>query len=347
MRSLSVIRSEPSESHRRTSGSPKYHVGPSQAVVGSRGTRPHFRTTRIARGARAAIAEDGGYALCNAGLIDLGGLTVVFDSMLTPMAGSLLAREARRCTGRGADFVVNSHWHGDHIRGNASLRPARVVSTEKTRDLISSLGPEQWADDRKSMGAALRELNSPSTEVPANERALYRGWFEGTLAVPLPFSPVPPSLTFETELRIHGTQRELRIMTFGGGHSPSDAFAYLPEERVVFLGDLLSVGLHPSAGDGIPWRWAQILRKIRRLGVDVAVPGHGPVGSDREIRQIESYLQHLDRRAGAAHRAGRSVEELSREPVPESFRRWKFSAFYGENLARAFRFARPQGSVVP
>lgn len=327
-------------------GLPKYRGRPSRAVARSRALRPHFRTSRIARGAWAAIAEDGGYSLCNAGIIDLGGLTVVFDSMLTPMAGSHLAREARRRTGRGADLVVNSHWHGDHIRGNASLRPALVVSTEKTRDLIATLGPKQWADDRKTMGAALRDLDSASTDVPANERALYRGWFEGTLAVPLPFSPVPPSLTFETELRIHGTQRELRILTFGGGHSPSDVFAYLPEERVVFLGDLLSVGLHPSAGDGVPWRWAQILRRIRAFGVEVAVPGHGPVGSDREIRQIEGYLHHLDRRAGAARRAGRSLAELRREPMPESFRAWKFSAFYGENLARAYRFERPKGSPV-
>ncbi|MCI4325595.1 MAG: MBL fold metallo-hydrolase [Thermoplasmata archaeon] len=299
----------------------------------------HFRVHRIGPGVWSAIAEDGGYALCNAAIIDLGGRTVVFDSMLTPMAGAELALAARHCTGRAADFVVNSHWHGDHIRGNASFAPASVISTERTRRLIDTRGRRQWAGDRRTMGAALRGVDAPDSEIPPAERALYRGWFEGTLAVPAGFEPRSPDITFSRELSIHGSRRTLRLISYGGGHSPSDVFAYLPEEGVVFLGDLLSVGLHPSAGDGVPADWADMLRRIRGLGVDVALPGHGPVGGPDDLRRLESYLRSLDRAARSAVRASRSVAELRSSRIPAAFRDWKFSAFYAENLVRSYRLA--------
>lgn len=299
-----------------------------------------FSVHRVAPGAWAAIARDGGYGLCNAGILDLGGLTVVFDSMLTPMAGAALAKAAERLTGRRPDVVVNSHWHGDHVRGNGSFLPALIVATSKTRRLLATRGRRQWSDDRRTMARALRKLDAPSSDVPPYERAQYRGWFAGTLAVPLPFSLVLPTLTFEREVRFRGSKRELRVVTFGGGHSPSDVFAYLPDERVAILGDLLSVGVHPSAGDGVPRAWAQILSKVRKLGIAAAVPGHGPVGGSKEIAQLERYLRHLDRTAHANVRAGRSLGEHLRSPVPAPFRSWRFSAFYRENLARSFQLAR-------
>jgi cyclase len=295
----------------------------------------------VTAGVWAAIARDGGFALCNAGIIDLGGTTVVFDSMLTPMAGEALRRAARRCTGRSPDVVVNSHWHGDHIRGNSAFAPAVVVSTTRTRELIRTAGEEQWRSDRRTMPAELRALDGPSSTVPRAERALYRGWFDGTLRVPTPFHPTPPNATFEREVTISGSRRELRLLTYGGGHSPSDVFGYLPEEKVVFLGDLVSVGLHPSTGDGIPSRWVAILRRIRRLGIGRVVPGHGPVGSVQDIRRIETYLQTLERLARSAKRRGESLRTLRRTEIPREYEGWRFSSFFAENLARSYELAPP------
>jgi cyclase len=301
------------------------------------GARRHFRVEKLAPGVWAAIAEDGGYALCNAGIVDLGDRTVVFDSMLTPTAGAALAAEARRRTGRSANVVVNSHYHGDHTRGNVSFLPASIVSTDRTRELIESRGGLHWKWDRRAMGPALRSLDAPDSRVPLQERALYRGWFEGTLAVKLPFRLFPPDVTFDQSLTLHGSRRDLHLITYGGGHSPSDVFAYLPEERILFLGDLVTVGMHPSAGDGVPMRWADILRRMRSLEVSAAVPGHGRVGGGAEVRRIESYLRELGRTARSARRAGRSARELRQSPMPTKYRTWKFSEFYAQNLVRAFR----------
>jgi cyclase len=305
-------------------------------------TRQHFRIERVATGIWAAIARDGGYGLCNAGIVDLGGTTVVYDSMLTPMAGEELRRSARRLTGRDPAVVINSHWHGDHIRGNGAFAPAAIVSTARTRELIRTAGVQQWTSDRRSMPAALASLDAAESDVPRTERALYRGWFEGTLRVPIPFRPAPPNVTFERELSLAGTRRELRVLTYGGGHSPSDVFAFAPEERVAFLGDLVSVGLHPSVGDGAPSPWRRILRRIRRLGIGRAIPGHGPVGGAPQIQQIEHYLADLDRLAGRAFQRGDSRKVLRDVPIPPLYREWRFSAFFAGNLIRAYDLAQAQ-----
>jgi cyclase len=308
-------------------------------MPGNRTGPPHFQVSRFAPGVWAATARDGGYGLCNAGIVDLGGTTVVFDSMLTPMAGTALRLAARKCTGRAPDIVVNSHWHGDHIRGNSGLAPAVVVSTSKTRDVIRTAGLDQWTSDLREMPPALAELDAPTSSSPPGERSLFRGWFEGTLRVPRPFRPTPPNLTFERQLTVTGTRRELRIMTFGGGHSPSDVFAVVPESGIVFLGDLVSIGLHPATGDGVPARWRSILRRIVGREVTVALPGHGPVGTVADIRRMERYLLDLDRLARRAVRRGTPPAELLRAEIPSDYRSWRFSAFFGENLLHSYRLA--------
>jgi cyclase len=306
-------------------------------MTSGRPIRLPFSVKRLAPGAWAAIARDGGDALCNAGIFDLGHMTVVFDTMLTPMAGAKLATAARRLTGRSPDVVVNSHWHGDHIRGNAAFQPAPIASTQRTRELILTRGRDQWRSDLREMPKELQALDDPGSELSAADRTVFRGWFEGTLAVPRPFLPLAPNLTFDSALTIFGDRRELRLLSFGGGHSPSDVFAFEPEGRVACFGDLLSIGYHPSAGDGAPQAWAAMLGRIRRLRIETAVPGHGAVGGESDIVRIERYLGGLVRRARSARRSGRSLAELRRLPPPEEFHGWRFPAFYPDNLERAYQ----------
>jgi cyclase len=306
----------------------------------------HFRIEPVDRGAWAAIARDGGYALCNAGIYDLGGRTVVFDSMLTPTAGEYLAKAAQRLTGRWPDLVVNSHWHGDHVRGNSAFGATPAASTLRTRHLLQTRGRAQWRSDLREMPGALRELEAPTSTIPRRERAMFRGWFRGTLAVARPFALRPPEVTFHRSLTVVGRRRSLRLISYGSGHSPSDVFAVEPESGVVSFGDLLSVGLHPSVTDGDPGRWRRMLGRIRRLGVKRAIPGHGPLGSTREVVQLERYLLSLERRGREIVRRSIPLPEWASErPLPE-FRDWRFAPFYVDNLRRAVALA-PPGRAQP
>jgi len=295
---------------------------------------PHFRVEPIARGVHAAIATEGGYGLCNSGIVDLGGLTVVFDTMLTPFAGADLRRAAERLTGRRPDFIVNSHWHGDHIRGNSAFAPVQVVSSRATRAVLARRGPKQLADDRRTFPKELARVNDPNSAVPARDRPMYRGWFEGVLATPRSFRLLLPDVTFEDRLTIEGSRRSIDLITYGGGHSPSDVFARLPEDRIVFLGDLVNVGMHPSVSDGYPDRWVEILRRIRALRPEQVVPGHGGVGGVAEIRAVESYFRDLRALVLGARRMGGARAGLAALEIPRRYSDWKFAEFFPHNLRR-------------
>ena len=291
----------------------------------------HFRVEKLSDGVYAAIATPRGFGLCNAGIVDLGGVTLVFDAMLTPQAGESLGREAERLTGRPVGLLVNSHYHGDHVRGSAAVGAVHVVSTARVRDLVAERGPVHLRSDRDEAGRDLARLRSGDWKVGPVERTVYEGWFEGILATPPDLAFRPPDVTFEREMVVHGPRRTARILTFGGGHSPSDVLVYLPDERIVFLGDLLSVGFHPSMADGQPEEWVRILGEVRGLGVERAVPGHGRVGDDAAIREMERYLATVLGAAREARAQGRQRDELVASLPPAPFDAWTFSPFYGEN----------------
>jgi cyclase len=304
---------------------------------------PHFTIETLAPGVFAAIATPTGHGLCNAGIVDLGGQTVVFDSMLTPMAGLDLARAAERLTGRRPDWVVNSHWHGDHIWGNSEFVGAHVVSTHKTREVVLRKSRAQFAECRREFPKELRALERPGSPVPPAEWPRLRGWFEGVVETPASHRIVPPDVTFAHELVLEGSRRSLRLISYGGAHSPSDAIAFLPEERILFTGDLIMVGLHPSVSDGWSDRWITMLRRIDRLGPDRLLPGHGPLGSRKDLLVEIEYLRMLERLVAAGIRLGRSRAEICASPIPARFADWKFTIMFPDNLGRVYRFAKPKG----
>jgi cyclase len=308
----------------------------------------HFRLETLADGLFVAIANPGRFALCNAGIVDLGGTTLVFDAMLTPQAGEALGRAAERLTGRPVGLLVNSHYHGDHVRGNSAVGAAHILSTRRVRELIVERGPAHLRADRDEAPRDLARLRAGELGSGPFERNVYEGWFEGILATPADLAFAPPDLTLESELVVHGSRRSARVISFGGGHSPSDVLVYLPEERLVFLGDLLSVGFHPSMSDGDPVEFARILGETRKLGIDRAVPGHGPVTGDSGVVEMARYVQgHLDR-ARASLKEGIGRDEHARVPAAPPFDRWAFSAFYEENARFVYdRLASVETTAPP
>jgi cyclase len=294
----------------------------------------------MSAGIYAAIAEPTGSAMCNSTIVDLGGQTLVFDSMLTPMAGTDLARAAERVTGRRPAWVVNSHWHGDHIWGNASFPEGHVVSTRKVREVVLRRSREQFKNNRRQFPAELFAVDSPDSLIPLEERPVLRGWFRGVLRTPLPFRIVPPEVTFRDELVLEGSRRSVHLLSYGGGHSPSDVIGWLPEERILLAGDLLMVGLHPSIGNGWPDRWVTILRKIEQLRPEIIVPGHGALGTFATVRKNREYLADLEHAARQAVHRGITLTQFLRTPIPRRYRPWRFAFMYPENLARAYHLAK-------
>jgi len=82
----------------------------------------HFKLEQIGKYIYAAIAKEGGGAVANAGFVDLGDKVIVFDTFNTQQASEDLRLIAEKITNQSVTLVVNSHWHGDHIRGNQTFK---------------------------------------------------------------------------------------------------------------------------------------------------------------------------------------------------------------------------------
>ncbi len=108
----------------------------------------HFSIVELADGVYAALHNGRGAAFSNAGVIDLGGKTVVFDTTKSPAAGTELARQALELTGNPASIVIISHHHDDHWMGNQAFSAkTRIYSTQPALDAM--LPEAEELKDRK------------------------------------------------------------------------------------------------------------------------------------------------------------------------------------------------------
>jgi glyoxylase-like metal-dependent hydrolase (beta-lactamase superfamily II) len=301
----------------------------------------HFTLHELSLGTYAAVASDGGWAICNSGIVDLGDLTVVFDTFVNQDAAAELRQAAVRLTGQPPSVVVNSHWHSDHVKGNQAFKGSMIVSTGKTREMMAKM-KDRWMDKEKMT----KEIESdPSFEaLPIDpDRVRKQGYREGHLAGLPTLDYTLPEVTFGDRLVLHGRRRSAELLTYGGGHTVSDAFLYLPEQGVVFLGDLLFVDSHPYLGDGDPENLLRILDRLEQLDAISLVPGHGPVGTPKDLEPLRDYVHSLERSVEAIRAAGGTLSHTLQVPIPSRFRGWKWRGFYAENLDFLFQRAEKRG----
>lgn len=303
-------------------------------------TSRHFQLEQLAEGVYAAVLPDimaNISANSNAGIVDLGDTTLVFDTFMTPVAAADLCTAAEQLTGRPPSYVINSHYHYDHVRGNQVFpAQAAIISTTKTRELISTKGADHIRQDRSTSTLELQKIEEQMVaEGDPRQRDLLcitaaEGW---AIQESLPILELRlPNWTFDSQLVLHGSHRTIQVITLGGGHTESDAFLVLPAERIAFLGDLLFVGHHPYLGHGDPHALNQTLAAIEQLDVETVVPGHGPVGTTADSRLLRQYLSTLEELTLPVIRAGGSAEEAAAQEVPPPFASWQFGFFLRMNL---------------
>jgi len=184
----------------------------------------HFGLVRLADGVYAAVHADGGWVVCNVGLVDLGERTLVYDTGLTPQGALDLRATAVALTARVPHYVVNSHYHNDHIRGNQVFDDGLLVSTARTRELMASRGPVSVEEDRKQATEGIAEMEALArSEDPAKRReaALFLPYWQAILASLPGLELRLPLLTFGDSVALHGSKRSARLVAVAG-HSESD-----------------------------------------------------------------------------------------------------------------------------
>jgi glyoxylase-like metal-dependent hydrolase (beta-lactamase superfamily II) len=280
----------------------------------------------LADGVWAAVMKTNGRSLAasNAGIVDLGDQTLVFDTANTPAAARDLLAAAQAFTGREPTFAINSHWHGDHMRGNQVFAATtHIVSTTKTADLITTLGQSQLQFQRDNLPRLYAEeeakLAATPDEAEKAQIAQAIAFYYPTLAALPELELRVPNLTFERKLTFTGSQRTAELISDGGGHSSSDAYLYLPDCDVVFIADLMFVGFHAFISNGDPDENVRLLDDVLRLQPTAVVPGHGTVGTAADLRFMQHYLRTLQQIVGDIKAKGGTVATAVAYPIPDEF----------------------------
>jgi glyoxylase-like metal-dependent hydrolase (beta-lactamase superfamily II) len=298
----------------------------------------HFTVERLADGVFAVIAKPGGGAVSNAGVVDLGGATLIFDTLMSHKATSALIIAAESLTSSPITYVVNSHYHKDHTWGNQIFPPdVKIISTPWTREAIQKSRPQKpeadlktYASELPKLRARLESLSEKTDKLARDQTLLTIGYSQAVLDTLPQLIVVQPNLTFDRELTIYGTRRKVKLMTFGKGSTGSDLVLFLPDDRIVFTGDLVMVGMHPYITESSPKDWMNSLRELQALNIISLVPGHGPTGDSTAIPLMMDYIEGLVKDAMALVEK-EALDEIS-APVPAPFQSWFYPEIYQENL---------------
>ncbi len=212
-------------------------------------------------------------------------------------------------------LLVDTHYHSDHVLGNRvfAAKGAVVLSHDKCRRSMQ----------RKTVGL----LEKYRARDPRLARIL-RG-------VGVSF----PSLTFRDRVQVH-VGRDVELDVFHPGvraHTDGDSIVHVPDDDVVFSGDVLWVGYHPNLEDSDIQGQIRALKMILRLNPRRIVPGHGPVCGPGEARRFVRYLEELDRNSRRGLQEGWGGEELVRRAVPSWSRGWKMRRLVDGYLGKLAR----------
>jgi cyclase len=296
----------------------------------------HFRLERLADGIYAAIGTDDGGAMSNAGIVDLGDETLVFDAFLTRAAAGPLRSAAFELTGRLPRFLVHSHAHGDHVWGSAAFSPGTaIVSSAATAAMVSA--EDRSAIDPADLKAFLGQLEDAMTQEEDDYARLScasnlhpRRW----LLEELPIVVAPATWIFEGRFELRGSKRRVVLHACDRAHTEGDVYLHCPEEGILFLGDLgffydLPAFVSPQ-GDAVAW--ARLLVDLESPGAEAYIPGHGPVGAVEDLRGQRRFLEIAVREARLALRSGETVEGLLERMRRTDYAKWERTTFYDASL---------------
>ena len=234
-------------------------------------SEPWGRLERVADGIWALVSTPltDRTTLCNGGIVAGRSGVVVLEGTASDAGSSWLSAQAERLTGRRVTHVVLTHFHSDHTGG---LR-----------------------------GAAGEGVRVLATEATRDHAALNRGAATDVLS-----SVVPLDARRPTEIDLGG--RSLLVVP-RRGHTDSDLTFEIPEESVVFSGDLVWNGMFPNFVDALPSRLSQEVRILRTTGAATYVPGHGPLADARALDAYIGLLDHVEEAARNAIERGMTSEE--------------------------------------
>ena len=248
---------------------------------------------------------------------------VVVDAQFTRAATQENIAALRRVTNKPVRYVINTHWHDDHVAGNQVYRDTfpnvRFIAHANTRADLVALGRPNRAGQVQGAPPALDRfdrllamgLGGDSTPATAMERASISSAvriMRQYVAENAGYREVLPDSVFERATTLNGGGRTIEIRWFGRGNTRGDAVTYLPKERIVSTGDLI-VAPVPFGFGSYPTEWIAVLDSIKALNPSAIIPGHGPLMRDLSyVNQVQRMIATARMQTLAAVAQGLSAD---------------------------------------
>lgn len=325
-----------------------------------------FVPERLADGVYALVPQPRFDDLDGNSLVVIGKEAIlVVDTGGSLETGRLLVGQIRKLSPLPVRYVVNTHWHYDHVLGNAAVLEAwpsaRIVAHEETGRIGATWAQYYTHRARATFDATRERIASEAvTGRAADGRTLSS--YEHAVAKAQhanidrlerrlrESAYVLPEMVFRDHLRLDLGGRAVDVQNFGRGNTPGDAVVQVRDARIVAAGDLL-VHPVPYGFNSFPASWIGVMRTLTKLSAPTIVPGHGPVQRDsRYLMTVIDLLTDVVRQVRACVVKNMSLDEtrkavdLSRWRtllVTDDERRFSFATnFEAPIIERAWREAR-------
>ena len=236
----------------------------------------------LGNGHYAYLLPDGSWGWSNAGLIADGGQTLLVDTLFdVKLTGEMLDTMKKKVPAAASiDALVNTHANGDHFFGNELLEGKRIIASRAAAEDMTIRPPAQYATWQKqwqTMGVA------------------GKFWYE-VMGQHFDFQGIRlvlPNETFSGEMRMKVGDKEVRLIEVGPAHTRGDVIVYVPQDKVVYTGDMLFNQAHPAVWFGPFANWIKACDLMLSWDLDVVVPGHGALTDKNGVKEFRSYLQYV------------------------------------------------------
>ncbi len=259
------------------------------------------------------VLADGVYALTaegdpNVGAIEGENFIVAFEARATPAGARDWLAQLREHTDKPVRYLVLSHYHAVRVLGASAFDAEVIVTHDKTRELIAERGQQDWDSEY----ARMPRLFTQPEQIPGLT------W---------------PTVTFSDRLTIDlgGTRGDLVLQYCGRGHTEGDIVAWLPQQSVLFAGDLVEAQAALYTGDSFHADWSTgTLDAVKAFGAETLVGGRGAVPRNRAeaesaIEQTRHFLLVMREQVQKVHGAGGGVKtafEGAHEALAPEYGSW-------------------------
>ncbi len=323
------------------------------ATFTSAQTTSEYKVERLADGVYALIRQDpvGWMVVSNCVFIINDEDVVVVDTGGANSLAKQMIAELRKLTNKPVRYVINTHWHDDHILGNAAYKEAypqaEFVAHAATREYLPTKGVaarqamEQGAPGfaRQLQAAIDKKESLAGGPISDEERTAYESdirLVNRYLAEVKNTPIVLPTIAVDDRWTLYRGDRVIDVRYFGRAHTSGDIVVHLPKEGILITGDIVISPIPLVGGDQSHVAdWGPTIKKLRALKANAIVPGHGPVlRDDRQLELLSRMFVSITEQTQAGIAKGESLEEIRKSVDLDEFK----TALGGNSTLRKILF---------